>query len=234
MSHLGLKILYHLLNSREWLAAERAFSPWPDLEDALRRTDAPLTTSESGRSLKDFDLVGFSLQHELSYTNILNALDLCGIPFMAEERGGHVSPLSSAADRHVLIRNRLPLSSMPWSLAMGEATSLEICHNPSQSENRSPALESMIFWTGFPVFKGFTSLLIFWYVMIRMAALRKLFRNVMTINGLIRPCLSRLDIYPYPERQIVSFTELVHDRVAVEISRGCTRGCRFLPGRNDL
>jgi Radical SAM proteins, N-terminal len=87
MSHLGLKILYHLLNSRDWLAAERAFSPWPDLEDALRDNDTPLTSWESGRPLGAFDLIGFSLQHELSYTNILNVLDLSGIPFLARDRG---------------------------------------------------------------------------------------------------------------------------------------------------
>ena len=86
MSHLGLKILYHLLNSHEWLAAERVFSPWIDLERELRGHKTPITTLESGQPLSTFDIVGFSLQHELSYTNVLNLLDLSGIPFVAKER----------------------------------------------------------------------------------------------------------------------------------------------------
>ena len=87
MSHLGLKILYHLLNSRDWIAAERAFCPWVDVEDALRSNDLPLTTIESGRPLKAFDILGFSIQHELSYTNILSMLALSGIPFLSVDRG---------------------------------------------------------------------------------------------------------------------------------------------------
>ena len=136
MSHLGLKILYHLLNSQAWLAAERAFSPWPDLEDALRRTDVPLTTSESGRSLKDFDLVGFSLQHELSYTNILNALDLCGIPFLAEERGD-VYPLIIAGGPACF--NPEPVASFFDAMVIGdgEAASLEICATLRKAKQES-------------------------------------------------------------------------------------------------
>ena len=87
MSHLGLKILYHLLNSHEWIAAERVFCPWVDLEEALRSNRIPLTSIESGRPLSEFDILGFSIQHELSYTNILSMLDLSRIPFLSEERG---------------------------------------------------------------------------------------------------------------------------------------------------
>jgi hypothetical protein len=76
MSHLGLKILYHILNSKHWLAAERVFSPWIDLESQLRRYNIPLTTLESDRPLASFDIIGFTLQHELSYTNVLNILSL--------------------------------------------------------------------------------------------------------------------------------------------------------------
>ena len=86
MSHLGLKILYHILNSHDWLAAERVFSPWVDLEKELRRRRIPLTTLESDRPLSSFDIIGFSLQYELSYTNVLNMLDLAGINFLAADR----------------------------------------------------------------------------------------------------------------------------------------------------
>ena len=126
MSHLGLKIIYHLLNSRDWLAAERAFAPWPDLEERLRRHDVPLTAWESGRPLGTFDLIGFSLQHELSYTNILNILDLCGIPFLAEERGDEY-PLIIAGGPACF--NPEPVADFFDIMVIGdgEAVSLEIC-----------------------------------------------------------------------------------------------------------
>ena len=92
MSHLGIKILYDLLNREPWIACERVFSPWVDMEEALRREKIPLASLESGRPISDFDIVGFSIQHELCYTNILNILDLSGIPFLASERNSE-SPL---------------------------------------------------------------------------------------------------------------------------------------------
>jgi radical SAM superfamily enzyme YgiQ (UPF0313 family) len=87
MSHLGLGILYDILNRREDIWAERAYTPAPDLEAELRRRNQPLTSLESGTPLKDFPLVGVSLQYELSYTNVLTILELGGIPLLAEERG---------------------------------------------------------------------------------------------------------------------------------------------------
>ncbi len=86
MSHLGLRILYYLLNHQEWLAAERVFCPWVDLEMEMKTRGLRLATLESGRTLSELDIVGFSLQHELSYTNVLTMLDLGGIPSLARQR----------------------------------------------------------------------------------------------------------------------------------------------------
>jgi len=86
MSHLGLKILYHILNSKPWLAAERVFTPWRDLEEAMRSSALQLQSLESGRALTDFDVVGFSLQHELCYSNVLTMLDLGGVPLFSRQR----------------------------------------------------------------------------------------------------------------------------------------------------
>ena len=92
MSHLGFPILYHILNALEWVAAERVYAPWPDMESWLRDNGEPLCSLESGRPLKLFDIVGFTLQYELSYTNLLAMLSLAGIPLRREQRD-EASPL---------------------------------------------------------------------------------------------------------------------------------------------
>ena len=107
MSHLGLKILYDLLNREPWIACERVFSPWIDMEEALRREKIPLASLESGRPLSNFDIVGFSIQHELCYTNILNILDLSGIPFLLRKETARALSLSPG-DPPVSTLNRLP------------------------------------------------------------------------------------------------------------------------------
>ncbi len=86
MSHLGIQILYHILNSRKDIFCERVFAPWIDLENLLKEKGMPLSSLETSTPLAEFDLLGFSLQYELSYTNILNMLSLSGIPFLAAER----------------------------------------------------------------------------------------------------------------------------------------------------
>ncbi|MEK6527745.1 MAG: B12-binding domain-containing radical SAM protein, partial [Nitrospirota bacterium] len=87
MSHIGLKILYSIINNIPYASAERVYAPWIDFESYLRHNNLPLTSLENQRPLRDFDIIGFTLQYELSYTNILNMLDLGGIPIRAEERG---------------------------------------------------------------------------------------------------------------------------------------------------
>jgi radical SAM superfamily enzyme YgiQ (UPF0313 family) len=86
MSHLGFRILYSLLNAREDTAAERVFCPWPDMADALRRTRSPLTTLETGTPLGRLDVLGFSLQYEMTFSNVLEMLDLAGIPLRSRDR----------------------------------------------------------------------------------------------------------------------------------------------------
>ncbi len=86
MSHLGLQILYHIMNGLEGVACERAFAPWIDMEKVLRDRGLSLSSLESSTPLREFDIVGFSLQYELGFTNVLNMLDLSGIPFFAQDR----------------------------------------------------------------------------------------------------------------------------------------------------
>ena len=86
MSHLGMKILYHLINERKDTYCERVFAPWVDMEEKMRQAGIPLFSLETKTSVSQFDLIGFTLQYELSYTNMLNMLDLAGIPLLAEQR----------------------------------------------------------------------------------------------------------------------------------------------------
>jgi len=225
MSHLGMKIIYNILNNQHWLAAERVFSPWVDLEEELRRNKIPLATLESGRPLANFDIIGFSLQHELSYTNVLNMLDLSGIPFLATERDED-SPLIIAGGP--VCFNPEPIAEIFDAIVIGdgEEVSLKICREVRKVKKhktiqKRELLNKLCHTKGVYVPSLFSVN----------------YRNDGPID-IIEPIdpgyrivekaiLPNIDDFPFPEQQIVPFTELVHDRVVIEIARGCTRGCRF-------
>ena len=221
MSHLGLKILYEILNAREEYVAERVFTPWPDRGDQLRKEGLPLTSLESDRPLVDFDMIGFTLPYELSCTNILETLDLGGIPLMAAERG----------DDHPLVAGGGPGTFNPEPLADffdffllgdGEEAISEIADTIKEcrSESRRDTLARIARIGGVyvPLFfqppggseKG---------------------TCVEAVDGQPSPIKKRilldLDSVPYPVRPPVPYLESTHDRVTIEIARGCIQRCRF-------
>lgn len=116
MSHLGMKILYSLLNKREDTWCERVFAPWIDMEELMRKNNVPLFALESGDELKKFDVIGFTLQYELSYTNVLNMLDLAGIPVRSADRK-ELTPLVIAGGPCVCNRSLLLILSISSLLA---------------------------------------------------------------------------------------------------------------------
>jgi len=126
MSHLGLKILYHILNLQKWLSAERIFAPWVDLGSELKKKGIPLASLESGRPLSEFDIIGFSLQHELCYTNILSMLDLGNIPLLDKERES-MDPLVIAGGPACF--NPEPVAALFDAIVIGdgEEAALSIC-----------------------------------------------------------------------------------------------------------
>ena len=223
MSHLGLGILYDILNRREDIWAERAYAPAPDLEAELRSRGQPLTSLESGTPLKDFPLVGVSLQYELSFTNFLNILDLGGIPLMAGERGpldpvvvggGPAAmtpePVAPFFDALVLGDGEEAVLEVAdvvrdWRAARG--TRRELWQVLSEVEGvYVPALFDMRFDPD-----G------------RLVEIEPLGRR----PRVSRRVLADLESVLLSPQALVPTCQIVHDRLNVEISRGCTRGCRY-------
>jgi radical SAM family uncharacterized protein/radical SAM-linked protein len=207
MSHLGLQILYAILNSRPEIIAERIYAPWPDMEREMRKRGLPLASLESHTPLNAFDIIGFSLQYELSYTNVLNMLDMGGIPLRAADR----------TEAHPLIIAGGPCSFNPAPMSIfmdifvigeGEEVILEIADTfikeKSKKKNRRQILEVMATLEGVYV--------------------PSVHRGDESIKKRI---IADLNPWLYPSRPMVPLMKTIHDRVTLEIARGCTRGCRF-------
>jgi radical SAM family uncharacterized protein/radical SAM-linked protein len=226
-SHLGHKILYSLVNSEPGLSAERAYAPWTDMEALMRGRGVRLASLESRRPLGDFGLVGFSLQYELGYTNILNMLDLGGVPLLAADRG-ESDPIVAAGGPGCA--NPEPLADFVDLFFLGDGEPglvgdlKALAAMRAEGMPRSRILMEMARRPGIYV----PSLYVPEY---GPGGLAGEFRGLAPLEpGLPAPrrtvAASVAGLF-FPRRQIVPSVKPVHDRVAVEIARGCSRGCRF-------
>jgi radical SAM family uncharacterized protein len=224
MSHLGMKILYSQLNQVPFIWCERVFAPWVDMEEQMRQNDVPLYALESGDSIADFDIIGFTLQYELSFTNILNMLDLAGIPLKSKDRHS-LSQLVVAGGPCTC--NSEPLADFIdlFFIGEGEEVDLEVIdlYRKYKKENRSKQeflIEvSKIQGVYVPSLYDVT------------------YNEDNTIKSVTPKCgapatvkkriMTNIDNSYYPEKFVVPLIEIVHDRAVAEVLRGCIRGCRF-------
>jgi radical SAM family uncharacterized protein/radical SAM-linked protein len=208
MSHLGLQILYSILNDEPSVAAERFFAPWPDMERLLRQTNTPLVSLESRTPMHRFDIVGFSLQYELSYTNVIAMLDLGGVPIEASDRG----------------------DGDPLIIAGGPCA-----FNP---EPVAPFFDAIVIGEGEEAITDITNIVTAGKA--KGHGRKDLCAALASIEGVYVPSLHRddgavikkrlitdINRWEVPEKPIVPLMQAVHDRVTLEIARGCSRGCRF-------
>lgn len=211
MSHLGLKILYDIINGLPYAKAERAFHPWVDMEAGLKAKKEPIRSLESGAPLKEFDIIGFSLQYEMSYTSVLNMLHMSGLPLKSAERDSAL-PLILAGGPCTI--NPMPMADYFDAFLIGDAeyaiTEITACVNEFKQSGHKDK-----------------------------STLLKMLSNIVGVyiptihdghDG--RACVKRryiddLDKVPCPTAPIVPYAEIIHDRIAVEVSRGCAMGCRF-------
>ena len=223
-SHFGLQILYSILNKKKEVYAQRVFAPGIDMEEHLRALQIPLVSLEAKTPVSDFDLIGFSILYELNYTNILNILDLAGIPFYSSQRD----------DSYPLIVGGGPCTCNPEPIADffdiivvgdGENVILEIADTWLKfKENKSIGKESLLKLMSkiegvyIPAFfkaeydeNGFQNL-------------RPRYSNYTKVT---RAIAKNLDTLSFPDAPIVPYGKPVHDRLRIEVARGCTRGCRF-------
>ncbi len=224
MSHLGLSILYHILNQQPHIAAERVYAPQVDLERILRERKIPLSSLESSLPLKDFDIVGFSLQSELTYTNILNMLELASIPLYSKERGNNF-PLIIGGGPCAF--NPEPVADFfdAFVIGEGEEIILEICEAfirwKKRSFSKKALLEALSEIEGIYVPSFIEVSYHSWGTIKEISPLKRGYTKVK------KRCVKDLDKVDFPTKPVVPFTKIVHDRLILEIARGCTRGCRF-------
>ena len=226
MSHLGTRILYHTINERKNTYCERVFAPWPDMETLMRKSDIKLFTLETKTPLDQFDMLGFTLQYEMSYTNILNMLDMSGITIRASERGED-EPIIMAGGPCAY--NPEPLYDIVDFFEIGEGEEmmddvLEVYarHKANGKVNKKEFLREISHIGGIYV----PSLYDVSYN--EDGTIREFTPKYEDVPAKIKKrIVNNFDKVSFPDEMIVPYTDIVHDRVVLETARGCTNGCRF-------
>lgn len=226
MSHLGTRILYHTINERKDTYCERVFTPWPDMEALMRENDIKLFSLETKTPLDKFDMLGFTLQYEMSYTNILNMLNMSGITIRASERGED-EPIIMAGGPCAY--NPEPLYDIVDFFEIGEGEEmmndvLEVYarHKANGKVNKKEFLREISKIGGIYV----PSLYDVTYN--EDGTIKEFKPKYEDVPAKVKKrIVNDFDSVAFPDEMIVPYTEIVHDRVVLETARGCTNGCRF-------
>lgn len=224
MSHLGMKILYSLVNAREDAWCERVFAPWDDMERLMRENGVPLYALESGDNIKDFDMIGFTLQYELSYTNVLNMLDLAGLPVRSADRKD-LTPLIVAGGPCAC--NPEPISAFIdlFMLGEGEEVTNELIDLLIKHKENGSTKEE--FLKEAAQIQGIYVPSLYDVNYNDDGTIKEVIAKDGAPKTVKKRIISDLDSVFYPDKFVVPFIDIVHDRVVSEIFRGCIRGCRF-------
>ena len=222
MSHYGFLLLYQLLNRRDDLYCERVFAPWDDFAANLKKSRTPLFSLESQTPLGQFDLIGFSLQYEMSYTNVLAMLDLAGIPLAAEDRPGF--PLIIAGGPSMV--NPEPVAPLFDAILVGDGEEAfpQIAQVVLGAKKRQLGKEELL-----QELAGIEGVYIpsFFSMTWKNDRLESITSLKSGYDQVRRRIFRDISQEPLPMSPPVPLINVVHDRIALEISRGCTRGCRF-------
>lgn len=225
MSHLGIKILYSCLNQMENVWCERCFAPWEDMEKQLRENGLPLFALESRDPLCDFDIIGFTMQYELSYTNVLNMLDLANVPIFSKDRSNQQPIVVMGGP---CTYNPEPLADFAdiISLGEGEEALCELCELYGKHKKSGFDRKKFLFAVATEL-EGFYVPSLYTVTYKSDGTIAAITPDMGVPAKITKRIVKDLDKTHYPEKFVVPFMEVIHDRAVEEIFRGCIRGCRF-------
>lgn len=225
MSHLGMKILYSLTNERENFWCERVFAPDVDFERLMRENDIPLYGLESLEPIKDFDFIGFTIQYEMCYTNILNMLDLAGLPVKAKDRTS-LSPIVIGGGPCVC--NPEPIAEFFDLFILGEGEEINLAVYDLYVEMKKKNASKIEFLEAAAKLEGVYVPSFYDVSYDNNGKVTAFTPNKACASPVInKRIIKDLSTVYYPEKFVVPYCEVVHDRAIVEVLRGCIRGCRF-------
>ena len=224
MSHLGMHILYNLINNEDDFACERVFAPWVDMEEEMRDIGLPLFTLESKEEVINFDILGFTLQYEMSYTNILNILDLSNIPLLSKDRDENYPIIIAGGP---CAYNPEPLADFIDFFVIGEGEEVVLEVLNLYKEHKANYIKD-IFLEDVAKIEGIYVPEFYDVSYNDDGTLKSMKANRKGIKEKIKKrIIKNIDTMFSPEKMIVPYIETVHDRVSMELFRGCTHGCRF-------
>ena len=226
MSNLGVRILYHCLNAEPNVWCERAYTPWPDMQEKMRAYGLPMTAHESGDPLCEFDILAFTLQYELCYTNVLATMKLAGIPLRAEERGEEYPIVIGGGP---CAYNPEPVAAFfdIFSIGEGEEALPELCRLYIKMKEEGVYTKAAFLHEAarLPGFYVPSLYEVSYHEDGRIAGFVPRYADIP--EKITKRIIKDLDQVLYPEQPVLPYIETVHDRIMLEVYRGCIRGCRF-------